>query len=219
MTSSMIKPSREDLKQRVDSFKAELEIGSTVIFVLKIRDTKGFEEYLGSIKEPEDADKVLLNSAFSYPRFGIGIKLAQHLVQEVRGITKIRVYQSRLVIHMNPLVSDGLFLYNLFISKSILFLNSFFSNPEVLLEIYKPPAYEIINLDRYFQMIWYARRNRLLGSIYLDPPIPAGNRHYKHSEILQAVEDSEYFSWDTFPKILKYGATVNSTGQVIVEAI
>jgi hypothetical protein len=99
---------------------------------------------------------------------------------------------------------EVLHLINLFTSTSVLALARLYEHPKVLVNLYAPPADQVITYQRYWQMCWFAHLRYCLGEVY-KPHVPRYNRVYEAKDLQKAFENDPTFSWDNLPNNLKYG--------------
>jgi hypothetical protein len=170
---------------------------NSLVINLRVVKTPIFLDYLDS-KPPLDSDS---ENIFGSKEASVGLYLAQGLL----GLCgEISIYQTNLVLYLEAENPDIVHLINLFSSEAVLRLADLYRSPKILIDIYNPPAEEVIAYQRYWQMCWFAHLRRCLGELY-KPHIPRYNREYPVKEIQAEFEADPLFDWELIPNSVKYG--------------
>ena len=169
-----------------------------LILNIRVAKTPNFLDYVDSKGDlPTDPGNI-----FGSKESSIGLYLAKNLLHLASNLS---VYQTNLVIYLgvseNP---DVLHLINQFSADSVLALSRFYEKPKVLVNLYTPPADQVITYQRHWQMCWFAHLRRCLGEVY-KPGIPRYNREWDVKDLQEEFENDPAFSWDNLTSNLKYG--------------
>jgi hypothetical protein len=93
------------------------------------------------------------------------------------------------------------------VSRAVNFISNYYKNPMVLFTAYQVPGLEVQNVFKYSQLSWEARRNRILGEMYLG--IPSSDHSLSHKEILSRVLSLGSFKLEDLPVTMLKGLYIN----------
>lgn len=176
------------------------ESNNPFILNIRIAKTESFYQYVEAKPAlPHDEENI-----FGHKESSIGLYLAQELIKK-QLCSNVSVYQTNLVVYLGVIDKpEVLHIINQFVTESVLSLHRLYNAPKVLVNLYNPPAAEVILYQRYWQMCWFAHLRRCLGEVY-KPHISRYNREYQVKEIQKEFEQDPDFSWDNLSDNLKYG--------------
>jgi hypothetical protein len=188
------------LLDTIQSYEVIPEVDESHPLILNIRvaKTPNFLDYVDSKEDlPQD-----VSNTFGSKESSIGLYLAQALL----GLcSNSSIYQTNLVLYLGVQVDvEVLHLINLFSSGATLALSKLYDSPKVLVNLYAPPADQVITYQRYWQMCWFAHLRRCLGEVYR-PHIPKYNREWDVKDLQSEFEADPHFNWDNLSNNLKYG--------------